>query len=144
MVHHSFDLDASLALLAFLHPRLTYMKKNIRAVTTAFLFGATHNAYRSCSTDGRTVFSYKTPIAIRNDDLTEIILSSDKFSFTTTKQQNAIREIIQSIPSIRLVECSLNGPKLAIEYPHTQLSKSKIAEQVAESLNLPYKNIKSL
>ncbi len=69
------------------------MRKNTFAVFTAWNQRVGKGVFGdSISTDGHTIFSYKTPILERVGH--RVVLNENKYSATTTRQQNDIRYLI--------------------------------------------------
>ena len=66
------------------------MRKNIQAVIEAFKAGMDKRG-ETCSTNGRVVYSYQTPIAVRVGK--DIFLNGEKYTKTTTTHQNALRAV---------------------------------------------------
>lgn len=69
------------------------MRVNVRKVMTAWSQGKSLN-YHSISTNGITVFSYRTPILYYENGV--LILNRRKYSSTTTTQQNSIVVFLES------------------------------------------------
>ncbi len=70
------------------------MRKNIAKVIAAFNAGksAVGDAKRSCSTDGTTIFSYRMPIAWRDESgKVHVVSYYDATSATTRTQVSACR-----------------------------------------------------
>lgn len=69
------------------NPTLNTMRKNTLAVIKAFQSHKSKGIFgTSISTDGETIYCYTTPIYNRITGL-----NTQKYSVTTTRQQNAIR-----------------------------------------------------
>ena len=68
----------------------TTMRKNTKQVIGAFLAGEGCKKYPSIWTDGKTIFSYGTPILHRVSE-SVVVFNGTKYSHTTTQQQNSIR-----------------------------------------------------
>lgn len=76
------------------------MRKYMINLVRSFLNGSNAHAATAYVENG-VFYSYSTPIAINREG--EIFLTLDKFSKTTTTQQNAI---LESAPAHRLKTCS--------------------------------------
>lgn len=76
------------------------MRKYMIDLVRSFLNGTNAQAATARVEDG-VFYSYSTPIAINHEG--KIFLTLEKFSKTTTTQQNAL---LQSIPENRLNTCS--------------------------------------
>jgi hypothetical protein len=78
------------------------MRKNTQAATTAFLRGYSARPARSIWTDGLTLYSYDTAIATLSAG--GVILNVNKYSATTTRQQNDARHLFEAagIPVIEV------------------------------------------
>jgi hypothetical protein len=67
-------------------------RKNIEKVIAAWNRAA--EAYgdskHTCYTDGTSVWSYRTCIAVRTSDNRKVVLNKTKYSLTTTMQQRAV------------------------------------------------------
>lgn len=68
------------------------MKKNVQEVFNSWFEARENNKNQTIHTNGQTIFSYKTPILFRTAG--EVLLDSNKYSLTTTKQQNSLRELL--------------------------------------------------
>lgn len=74
-------------------------RKNVSVVFEAFLKGEATNRNKTISTDGRTIYSYSTPIAWgvfdESGKLTGLEISGDRWTVTTTQQQNGLRSLAE-------------------------------------------------
>lgn len=80
------------------------MRANIRRVLQAWWTGLPATE-ETCSTDGQTVFSYKTPIAKKRPGMLCVSVRASGSTHTTRTQITAVRLFIQEKGS-RLVEMS--------------------------------------
>ncbi len=67
------------------------MRKNVLQVFSAWKLGQSL-AFNSISTNGKTIFSYKTPIVHMGKN--GPVVNRAKYSPTTTKQQNQLLELL--------------------------------------------------
>ena len=73
----------------------------MREVGSTFVNGGDYAQAATCSVWGNVFYSFDTPIAVRKDGM--FYLTEEKFSPTTSGQQNALKQLI---PSGRLVVVS--------------------------------------
>ena len=71
------------------------MRKYLQKIVPAFIAGSEFEQSATCSVRHSTFFSYATPIAVRRvvDGRVVIFISSERFSSTTSGQQNAIKQL---------------------------------------------------
>jgi len=83
-----------------------------RSVVKAYLRGEgnvkTGNNSLSTSRDSKTLYSYNTPIAYREDS-GKLYLNKDKYSVTTSSQQNIFRQEAEGKPFKEVTESELNN-----------------------------------
>ena len=76
-------------------------RKNVIGVFQAFLAGESKRG-ATISTDGKTIFSYSTPIAWGVFDaagrLSGLEISAGRWSVTTTAQQNGLQSLAEDHP----------------------------------------------
>ena len=70
------------------------MRKYMKEVGSAFVNGDNYAQAATCSVWGNVFYSYDTPIAVRKDGI--FYLTEEKFSPTTSGQQNALKQLIPS------------------------------------------------
>ena len=73
------------------------MRKNIASVIDAFHANESYQD-KTCRTDGRVIFSYATPIAVRHGATVYVLDPSESPSATTTGQ---IRAVLAALPGCR-------------------------------------------
>lgn len=66
----------------------------MREVGSTFVNGGDYAQAATCSVWGNVFYSYNTPIAVRKDGM--FYLTEEKFSSTTSGQQNALKQLIPS------------------------------------------------
>lgn len=66
----------------------------MREVGSTFVNGGEYAQAATCSVWGNVFYSYDTPIAVRKDGM--FYLTEEKFSPTTSGQQNALKQLIPS------------------------------------------------
>jgi hypothetical protein len=66
----------------------------MREVGSTFVNGGEYAQAATCSVWGNVFYSYNTPIAVRKDGM--FYLTEEKFSPTTSGQQNALKALIPS------------------------------------------------
>ncbi len=71
------------------------MRKYLQSIVPAFLSGVQNACEKTCSIRNGVFHSYSTPIAVRKIENGRVVvyMSIQKFSKTTTAQQNAIRNL---------------------------------------------------
>jgi len=80
------------------------MRKNIGQVIEAFLCGESKNE-KSCSTDGKVIYSYSMAIANRTGQHSfSVIDSSHSPSHTTTVQINSVRRYLCRDGEVEIVD----------------------------------------
>ena len=72
------------------------MRKYMKELTKQFIQGSIAAYTKSASIRGNVFYSYNTPIAYRKPG-TYFYLNMDKYSTTTSGQQNALKEALESI-----------------------------------------------
>lgn len=79
------------------------MRKNCRVAMNSFLAGKASRPADSIWTDGETLFSYETAIAVKKGG--RVVLNRERYSDTTTIHQNALAawmphdvEVISDVP----------------------------------------------
>ena len=77
------------------HNQYNIMRKYLQSIVPAFLSGTQFAQAATCSVRDGVFYSYATPIAVRKIENGRVVvyLSLEKFSKTTSAQQNAIRSL---------------------------------------------------
>lgn len=77
------------------------MRKNVNEVFLSWLELKPCNKYHSIHTDGKKIYSYDTPIVVR-DDNGHILINESKYSVTTSHQVNSIVDRLENDYNIGL------------------------------------------
>lgn len=85
------------------------MRKYLQKIVPSFLNGSDFEQSATCSVRNGTFYSYATPIAVRRceDGRVVIYITEEKFSSTTSGQQNAIKQLANNwreVPQATIVK----------------------------------------
>ena len=71
------------------------MRKYLQKIVPAFLNGSDFEQSATCSVRNGTFYFYATPIAVRRREKGRVVvyITEEKFSSTTSGQQNAIKQL---------------------------------------------------
>lgn len=91
------------------------MRKNTEAALSAFLAGKSARPAASIWSNGRTIYSYRTPIAERENG--RVYLNRTRYSRTTTIHQNALAAALPDAVEVHNVPMGRDSVPLSAYVP---------------------------
>lgn len=106
------------------------MRKYLQKIVPSFLNGSDFEQSATCSVRNGTFYSYATPIAVRRREGHRVVvyITEEKFSATTSGQQNAIKQLASNwrvVPQATILEMEREEHLKTLEMNWTKLATAQ-------------------
>ena len=106
------------------------MRKYLQKIVPAFIAGSDFEQSATCSVRNGTFYSYATPIAVRRRENGRVVvyITEDKFSATTSGQQNAIKQLASNwrvVPQTTILKMEREEHLKTLELNWTKLATAQ-------------------